>query len=236
MIPRWYGARLVRHCPGSALLSVLSLRSRSAHSLTVSRGGEANRAAPWRISSARIVATKLVKRFVDARLERRLTLCRRSPCDGRREPRGDREQPRTDCRNEIGDSTSHILHRQQLPAQPPHLDRLPPPLYPGKAGALLREIQPSAGCPPCRRLSQVPDVKRPALVEIPPPAAQLLEANTSRDLPKALPAVDVQVLHKLACSDNCSAGANLPGAAHNRFHTMRLYASCRVNPFGPPWR
>ena len=39
MIPRWYSARLVRHWPGSALASELSLRFASAQSLIVSSGG-----------------------------------------------------------------------------------------------------------------------------------------------------------------------------------------------------
>src|SRR5690606_18692688 len=39
MIARWYGARSVRHRPGSALDSLLSLLSASAHWLTVNRGG-----------------------------------------------------------------------------------------------------------------------------------------------------------------------------------------------------
>jgi hypothetical protein len=39
IIPRWYSAREVIHCPGSALLSGDSLRFRSAHWLTVSLGG-----------------------------------------------------------------------------------------------------------------------------------------------------------------------------------------------------
>src|SRR3990172_1994114 len=39
MIPRWYSAREVNHCPGSALLSGESFRYRSAHWLTVSFGG-----------------------------------------------------------------------------------------------------------------------------------------------------------------------------------------------------
>lgn len=39
MIPRWYSARLVRHCPGSALASELSRRFLSAQSLIVRSGG-----------------------------------------------------------------------------------------------------------------------------------------------------------------------------------------------------
>jgi hypothetical protein len=39
MIPRWYSARLVRHCPGSALASELSRRFWSAQSLMVRSGG-----------------------------------------------------------------------------------------------------------------------------------------------------------------------------------------------------
>jgi len=39
MIPRWYSARLVRHWPGSALASELSLRFWSAQSLIVRSGG-----------------------------------------------------------------------------------------------------------------------------------------------------------------------------------------------------
>ena len=40
IISRWYSARLVRHLPGSALDSGDNLRFSSAHSLTVSVGGD----------------------------------------------------------------------------------------------------------------------------------------------------------------------------------------------------
>ena len=57
MMPCRYGARAVRHCPGSALASRESTRNRSAHSDTVSRGGGAKRR---RRSSSRICATRTV--------------------------------------------------------------------------------------------------------------------------------------------------------------------------------
>ena len=61
MMPRWYSARLVRHCPGSALASELSRRLASAQSLIESSGGGvrivsaaravvASRAGPVRVS------------------------------------------------------------------------------------------------------------------------------------------------------------------------------------------
>jgi hypothetical protein len=67
IIPRWYGARLVSHCPGSALDSLDSFRCRSAHSLIVSFGGGLNISASE--DSNREAAGEIVERLVDRALE-----------------------------------------------------------------------------------------------------------------------------------------------------------------------
>ena len=54
MIPRWYSARLVCHCPGSALASELSRRFRSAQSLIVISGGGR------RVCSARVTVARRI--------------------------------------------------------------------------------------------------------------------------------------------------------------------------------
>ena len=76
MMPRWYSARLVRHCPGSALASELSRRLASAQSLIESSGGGrriaiafrtavANRSGPVRISGDDRRRGELVERLAD---------------------------------------------------------------------------------------------------------------------------------------------------------------------------
>src|SRR3712207_2387009 len=60
MMPRWYSARAVTHLPGSALASADNCRNRSAHSLTVRRGGGAQTwRASWRVSMAAAEASIL---------------------------------------------------------------------------------------------------------------------------------------------------------------------------------
>jgi len=76
MMPRWYSARLVRHCPGSALASELSRRLASAQSLIVSSGGgrriasacraaTPSRAGPVRISGDDRRRGKFLERLAD---------------------------------------------------------------------------------------------------------------------------------------------------------------------------
>src|SRR5690349_6629633 len=141
MMPRWYGARSVRHLPGSADAPRESMRKRSAHWEIVNRGGGAKRRRRRLISERRrarapvtlggervsvgvvivrilrnvVGAMQLLEELVDQRLERGLRGARRLVTDPLGAELGrERQQSRPDATKGLLDRAVEALHLHEL--------------------------------------------------------------------------------------------------------------------------
>src|SRR5690606_35329356 len=152
MIARWYGARSVRHRPGSALDSLLSLLSASAHWLTVNRGGglridSRSRAVSLAFSQlcvrlrTGVEISELGKGLVELSVDEVSSKVRVSRVHTWGELRGRAEEARAERSQRAAHDRDHVRAVHQLAASHGVLKVRLLALRPRQARALLIEIE-----------------------------------------------------------------------------------------------